>query len=473
MKVALDTDVVFADLAAQISLLETGQLCSEELISQQLVQAHRHNPKLNAFVHLDGERALVQARAMDALRRSGTVLGPLHGTSVAIKDLFDVQGMPTTGGSKALPARMARQSAGAIKKLEQAGAIILGKTQTVEFAFGGWGTNSVMGTPWNPWNLHTHYVPGGSSSGSAVAVAAGMTTAAIGTDTGGSVRIPAGLCGLTALKTSPGLVSRDGLLALCPTHDSVGPIARTARDCAILLDVIAGPETGDQRTWSSRPLNTTQGLHRAAPGMRFWAFPEAEQHHANPAQLKACLKMERLLQDLGMQAFHKPMPFTCDEAMRIAGQLMSAEAYAIMGETVEREDLPFDPNVRRRILSGKNITSAAYLHLMQRRAQLVAEMRAALASVDFLVFPTNAISAIPLSEVDENSYPLSVYGRFVNLLDLCALAIPAGFDANGMPLSVQLIAAAGGEATILAAGHAIQTHTAWHTQHPAGIGSAP
>jgi len=469
MTVMTNEDVLFAGLVAQVALLDRGELSSETLVDLQISQVGQHNGKLNAFVHLGVDRVREQARAMDMLRRSGTVLGPLHGVPIAIKDLFDVQGMPTAGGSKSLPPRMASRSAGAVRKLEQAGAIIMGKTQTVEFAFGGWGTNAVMGTPWNPWNMTTHYVPGGSSSGSAVAVASGMVGGALGTDTGGSVRIPAGLCGLTGLKTSPGLVSRHGLMALCPTHDSVGPIARTAEDCALLFDVIAGPDPADPNTWSARHADTLAGLNRSIKGMRFWAFPEAEQGHASANQLQACLDTERLLTDLGMQAFHKPLPFSCETVMKIAGQLMSAEAYASLGEIVERDDLLFDPTIRRRILTGKTIMSATYLNLMAQRSALVIAMHEALATVDFLIFPTNAIAAIPVDMVDENSYPLSIFGRFVNLMDLCALAIPAGFDANGMPLSVQLIASKGREATILAVGHAIQANTQWHLKRPDGL----
>ncbi|OPG75555.1 amidase, partial [Pseudomonas ogarae] len=185
--------------------LESGALTSESLVCAQLERIERFNGQLNAYVEAYPQRALGAAIAADRQRAAGVNLGPLHGIPVAIKDLFEIDGKAITGGSLAQKPRISRLTATAVQRLERAGAIIMGKTHTVEFAFGGWGTNAVMGTPWNPWDADVHRAPGGSSSGSAVAVAGGLASAALGTDTGGSVRIPAGMCGLVGLKTTRGL----------------------------------------------------------------------------------------------------------------------------------------------------------------------------------------------------------------------------------------------------------------------------
>jgi len=460
-------------LTDQMEGLSAGALSSESLIRMQIERIDRLDPKLNAFVHHDGVKALAHARALDEMRNAGIILGPLHGVTLAVKDLFDVRGMPTGGGTRSKPPRLPDRSATVVHRLMQAGAIVIGKSQTVEYAFGGWGTNAVMGTPWNPWDMDVHRVPGGSSSGSAVAVASGMASAALGSDTGGSVRIPAGLCGLTALKTSPGLVSRMGLMALCPTHDTVGPMARTAQDCAWLLDAISGPDVADPWTYQSRATRAAEKLLRPLKGLRFWRFPEAEYDHCSSEQLAACLRVEQLLERLGLLGIRQTMPVSCVDATRIAGMLMSAEAYASMGSHVERDELVFDAHVRRRILSGRDISAADYLHLMAQRRHLGQAMLDAFMQADVLVFPTNTITAIPVSEVDENQYPLSLFGRFVNLMDLCALALPVGLDAQGMPLSVQLIAPAGNDELLLALGHAIQRVTDWHRFCPPALEAQP
>ncbi|NWE72177.1 amidase, partial [Pseudomonas gingeri] len=225
--------------------LRGGRLTSEALVLAQLARIERFNGQLNAYVEAYSQRALGAAIAADRQRAAGVDLGPLHGIPVAIKDLFEIAGQAITGGSLARRPRISTLTATAVQRLERAGAIILGKTHTVEFAFGGWGTNAVMGTPWNPWDRQVHRAPGGSSSGSAVAVASGLASAALGTDTGGSVRIPAGMCGLVGLKTTRGLISRHGLIELCPSLDSVGPITHTVEDAAWMLDALLGPDPLD------------------------------------------------------------------------------------------------------------------------------------------------------------------------------------------------------------------------------------
>lgn len=448
--------------------LRSGELSSERLVENQLNRIARFDDHLHAFVAVYMHEARRAARALDDLRRSGTDLGPLHGITVAIKDLFHIRGHSLQAGSLAREAQVSDLTATVVDRLRAAGAIILGKTHTVEFAFGGWGTNATMGTPWNPWDLKQHRVPGGSSSGSAVAVAAGLCCAALGTDTGGSIRIPAGLCGLVGLKTTHGLVSRHGLVELCPTHDTVGPITRTVGDAALLLDAIAGPDPLDPASEAAPVRRVAPHLGKEVRGLRVWVLPRTERQGVEPDVLAAYDRALRTLVELGMQPVERVLPQSLAESMRIAGQLMSAEGYANLGELFE-QDLKFDPHVRRRVLLGRDTGAAKYIALLKERDQARRNMLAALEDVDVLFLPTNAISAIPVSAVDELATPLSRFGRFANLLDLCSVAVQAGLSPQGLPISVQFVGRPHGEPLILRAAQAYERVTPWHTAVPKGL----
>lgn len=462
-------NVAFGSIEQTQQALASGALTSLALVQEHLDRINRWDPQLHAFIDVYADEALAAAEGLDRLRQAGTLLGPLHGVTVAVKDLFDIQGKPITGGSAALPPRISTLTASAVQRLRSAGAVVLGKTHTVEFAFGGWGTNTTMGTPWNPWDLQTHRVPGGSSSGSAVAVAAGMACAAIGTDTGGSVRIPAGLCSLVGLKTTHGLVSRHGLLELCPTHDTVGPLTRSVRDCATMLDVLAGPDPLDPVSRLAPTRSVAQGLGKDMKGLRVWTLPWAEREDVDAEVLRAYDRALDVLAGLGTVLVERPLPHSLEYSMRIAGSLMSAEGYAHLGPLFERRELQFDPNIQRRILLGRDIGAAQYIHLLRQREQAKAAMLEAMDGVDVCVFPTNAISAIPLTEVDELATPLSRFGRFVNLLDLCSVAVPAGLSSAGMPISVQFIGRPFAEPTILCAAFAFEQATPWGQAVPPGL----
>ena len=221
-------------------MLDTGETTSLAIVQACLASIDAQDGKLHAFVEVYRDDALRMAEAADLERRAGCVRGPLHGLPIAIKDLFHIKGRQTTAGSKSWLGRMSTETALCVERLLDAGMIPLGKTHLVELAYGTWGTNRPMGAPWNPWDLRVHRVAGGSSSGSAVAVAAGMAPAALGTDTGGSVRIPAALCGLVGLKPTYGRIPLDGVVPLSQTLDSVGPITRTVDDAALLVAVMAG-----------------------------------------------------------------------------------------------------------------------------------------------------------------------------------------------------------------------------------------
>ncbi|ANN65849.1 amidase [Bordetella bronchialis] len=449
--------------------LQSGALTSEALVRLRLDRIQRHDPALNAYMDVYADSALAAAKAADALRAAGVVLGPLHGITVAIKDLFDIAGRPVTCGSKSMPPRIPDRTATVVRKLQAAGAIVLGKTQTVEFAFGGWGTNASFGTPRNPWDMQVHRVPGGSSSGSGVAVAAGLACAAIGTDTGGSVRIPASMCGLVGLKTTVGLVSRDGLMPLSATLDTVGPMTHTVTDAALMLDAIAGPDPLDASTRHAPARSVLPGLRDGVDGMRVWAMPDEERAGIDDAVLAAYEQALETLRTLGARVVRRPLPRGSTDAMTMAGGIMAAEGYAALRAIGERDDLQVDPYVRRRILAGRGIGAAEYIDLLRARERAKAEMMAAMVGTDFLLLPTTPLPAIPVQEADQATSTLARLNRMANLLDMCSVAVPSGFTETGLPLSVQFAGRGMDEPVILRAAYAYEQATPWRARRPVGL----
>ena len=246
-------------LAAQ---LKSRTISPVDIVDACLERIAGLDPKLHAFVEVYEAEARLAAEAADKAIRSGHAVGPLHGIPIALKDLIELEGRVAMGGTVVWRNRRATRTATLAQKLISAGMIVIGKTHTVEFAFGGWGTNQHLGTPWNPWDPETHRTPGGSSSGSGVAVAARMVPCALGTDTGGSVRLPASWCGITGLKTTIGRISTYGVLPLTPTLDTPGPMTRSVQDAALLLHVLQGADPLDSRTLSLRDADPMVTLRR-------------------------------------------------------------------------------------------------------------------------------------------------------------------------------------------------------------------
>src|SRR5450432_536615 len=244
----MSDDLASTPLGALSRRLAAAETSSREIVEACLARTAALDGKLHAYVEVYRDEAIAGAEAADLQRRAGLARGPLHGLPIALKDLLHIQGQVTTAGSKSWTGRVATETATAVERLLAAGMIPLGKTHMVEFAFGGWGRNEPMGAPWNPWDMHTQRVAGGSSSGSAVAVAAGLAPAAVGSDTGGSIRIPAALCGLTGLKPTYGTISLAGVVPLATTLDTLGPLTHTVDDAALLTGAMAGPDPKDDRT---------------------------------------------------------------------------------------------------------------------------------------------------------------------------------------------------------------------------------
>ncbi len=448
--------------------IAAGTITSAVIVETLLERISRWQPKLNAFVQLHTDQARQAANRADQLTAAGGALGPLHGVPFVAKDLFDVTGFPTGAGSTALPNLKAQSTATAVSRLQTSGMILIGKTQTVEFAFGGWGTNPVLGTPWNPWDLVQRRIPGGSSSGTAVAVAAGLAPCGLGTDTGGSVRIPAAMCGLVGLKTSPGVVSRGGVFPLCQTHDTVGPLARSVEDIAQLLMLLQGFDSGDTATQGTSWIDALGDLQRGVAGLRLARLGAEDHGELSSGVAAAYTRALEIYAELGATIVAISIPRPLDEYMRRAGDIMSAESYATLAPLVDDDHNSIDPFIRARIRHGRDIDARQYLDLLDYRREVQVEMSAVFDRIDALILPTCPMAAIPVSAVDEAATPLSRLGRFVNLLDLCAVAIPAGLE-NGLPVSIQIIAPRFQDGLALRIARAFESATDRSAYHPAAL----
>ena len=448
-------------------LLQSRKLSPVELTDAYLAKIGQQDPKLHAFVEVYAEDARLASRGAEAAIRAGHCVGPLHGVPIALKDLIELEGRVVTGGSEAMKARHATRTATLAKKLMAQGMIVLGKTHTVEFAMGGWGTNSLRGTPWNPWDPKRARTPGGSSSGSGVAVAAALAPWAVGTDTGGSVRLPASWCGITGLKTTIGRVSTHGVLPLSPTLDTPGPMARSVEDVALLYVAMQGADPLDPLTRGLPYTDPMPTLKRGVRSLRLARMPEVERQYASADVLAAYDRSLSELEKLGAEIVAVKLPFLFADVAAFNLRIMAVESYALYHELVDDEKAPLDPHVRPRIAGGRDVTAQAYIEALRMRDVMKAQFAAAFEGIDALLTPTTMTTAVLLDEVDQTKAPAH-YTRFGNYLDLCALALPNGIAPDGLPTSLQIVCRANDEATALRVGWAYQNSTDWHLCRPPG-----
>jgi aspartyl-tRNA(Asn)/glutamyl-tRNA(Gln) amidotransferase subunit A len=453
-------------LSAEIA---AGRLSPRLVVDALLARIAAQESKLHAFVEVYADDARSAAEAAEKAIRAGHGVGPLHGVPIGLKDLIEIEGRVTTGGSQVWHDRRSTCTATLAKRLLGAGMIVLGKTHTVEFAMGGWGTNQHRGTPWNPWDLAVARTPGGSSSGTGVAVAAGMVPWGIGTDTGGSVRLPASWCGLTGLKTTIGRVSTYGILPLSPTLDTPGPMARSVEDAALLYQAIAGPDPCDARTLGRPPVGPLPALRRGVRGLKLARMPAAERDHVTAEVLNAYDAAIEALARLGADIVPLELPRPFADYTGLVGRIIGAEAYFLVGDLIDDMSLPIDEAVRPRIASGRNVSARDYLRALREQAEAKAEFVAALGDADALLTPTTATAAIPLDAVDQGTTPAH-FTRVINALEMCALAIPDGYTVGGLPLSLQIACRGYDEETALRIGWAYQQATDWHERRPPGVG---
>ena len=484
------------------SLTELAQaLAAKEISSVELTQLYldriaRHNPQINAFVSLDAERSLAQARAADARRAAGDA-GPLTGIPLAQKDIFCAKGWRTTCGSKMLGNFVSPYDATVIEKFDAAGAVNLGKTNMDEFAMGSSNETSFFGPVRNPWD--TARVPGGSSGGSAAAVAALLAPAATGTDTGGSIRRPAALCNLTGLTPTYGVVSRYGMIAFASSLDQAGPMARSAEDCALLLNAMAGFDERDSTSLYRPREDYARAL--AAPacdqplaGLRIGLPKEFFGDGCDPEVMglvEAAIAEYRKLgaetveislpnMKLSVPAYYVIAPAEASSNLsRFDGVRYGHRAaeYANLDEMYSRSRAEgFGAEVKRRILIGAYVLShgyydAYYLQAQRIRRLIADDFVAAFRQCDVIMGPTSPGTAFKLGEKAADPvqmYLSDIYTIAVNLAGLPGMSLPCGF-ANGLPAGLQLIGNYFDEARLLDVAHRYQQATDWHRQRPAGL----
>ena len=382
--------------------------------------------------------------------------GPLAGLPIGVKDIIDVAGLPTRAGSLTRKTTApAERDAFCVARLKAAGAVVVGKTNTVEYALGGFGTNYAVGTPRNPWDMKVERTPGGSSSGSGVAVATGMVPAALGSDTGGSVRLPASWCGCVGLKTSIGLIGRSGVVPLSASLDTIGPLTDTVRRAAELLAVMQGEDPADPSTHGVRRGDPLVALDRGVSGLRIGLIGGEDTKGASAETRDALGKAAKLLAEAGASVVPFKMPLAPELLLARCGSLITVEAYATYRHLVDDPKSALDIHIRRRMLDGKDISAADLVAGEQERARVRDAFLWAFDRLDAILLPSTATTAIKLTEVDERASP-GLYTRFVNYLELCGLAVPMGPGTSGLPTSVQIVGRKLDDPLVLRVGQALE-----------------
>ena len=437
-----------------------------ELVTALLARISAMDARLNAFIRLDAEAALDAAHLAERALASGCAQSSLCGVPVAVKDIIDVAGQPTTCHSKMMLEHVAAQDAAVIARLRAAGAIILGKLALHEFAIGGPSFDLPFPPARNPWNPAYH--PGGSSSGCGVALAAGFVPLAIGTDTGGSVRNPAGACGVSGLKPTYGAVSRRGVFPLAFTLDHVGPMARSVGDIALLFDAIAGHDPLDPASVPGPVPSAGAELARGVRGLRIGyvrAFHECDVV-ADPEVVAALDQVANVLTQEGADVRTVALPPLQDfyGAQRV---IMAAESWAVHARWLRERPADYCLSSRRRLMAGAFLSAGDYIEAQQRRRELIDAVGRAFDGVDVLIV-ANAMD--PPCRIDDEETMARTYVRQArNVFSLTgnpALALMCGLSSKGLPLSVQIAGRAHGEAMLLRVGAAYERATQWHTRHP-------
>jgi aspartyl-tRNA(Asn)/glutamyl-tRNA(Gln) amidotransferase subunit A len=458
-------DPVWATVAELSQAFGERTLSPVDAVEALLDRIRKRDPALHAFIAVYEAEARLAAEAADKAIRAGHRVGPLHGVPIGLKDLVDLQGRVTTGGSKVWKDRVSPVTATLAERLVSAGMIVLGKTHTVEFAMGSFGTNTHLGTPRNPWDPAVHRTPGGSSSGSAVAVAAGLAPVAIGTDTGGSVRLPAAWCGIVGLKVTAGRISTYGVLPLSTTLDTPGPLARSVEDAALIFRVLNGPDPRDPQTQKWTPADPLPALRRGVAGLRLAVMPDSERAGVAADVLAAFDASVEALAKLGARIVRPTLPHRFSDYAAATGRIIGAEGYRFVGHLVDDMSLPVDPHIRPRIQLGRNISARDYLVTLAEREEHCRQFAAALADADALLTPTTQTAAIPIDQVDQSG-TAAFFTRMGNYLGLCGLAVPNGFTPAGLPTSLQILCQAGDEAMALRIGWAYEQANDWKARRP-------
>ena len=469
----MSADLAFAGVIDLARMIARKEVSPVEVVRVHLDRIGALDGSLRAYITVCGDAALAAARVAEGALMADGGVGPLHGVPVALKDLYDTAGVRTTAGSKILADRVPEVDATVVRRLREAGAIVLGKLHMVEFAYGPEGLNAHHGAPRNPWDAAVERMPGGSSSGSGVAVAAGLAPAALGSDTGGSIRIPASLCGITGLKPTYGRVSRAGVLPLAWSMDHVGPMTRTAADAALLLRVLAGYDPADSSTSVLPVPDYLAALSGDVKGLRVGVLRSYFLECATPEVRAALERAAAVLKDAGAVVDDVALPGVAHVAAA-AYAVVGSEALAYHSGWLKARPADYDPDVRKRLQLGAFITGAHYVRGQQVRALVRAEVDGALARHDVLLAPATPLTAPRLDERQTTlgDGPSDVRSALIrltrpfNFSGHPACAVPCGFSTDRLPIGMQVVGRPFDEATVLRVADAYQRLTDWHTRRP-------
>ena len=465
-----ETEIVELGLTDLSWLLAARKISATEALEAALVRLRSLDDKLNAFITVCAEQALADAKRADQEIAAGHYRGPLHGIPVSIKDMFEMNGVLTTGGSKILQAWVPDRDSTLVEKLRAAGAVIFGKTNLDEFGHGGTSTLSHFGPVHNPWNLDR--IAGGSSGGSAAAVAARIGPLSYGTETGSSVRRPASYCGIVGFKPTFGIISRHGSFRGAWSQDHVGLFARTVKDIALALDPVAGYDPRDPASVRQDPQSYAEHLNENVNGMRVGVLRKFLDGVDAPVR-EAFLAALEVFADAGCAIIDLDVPELSYAAMT-SMLTSSAESAGINRRWFRERAEDYVPHVARGIAVGMAITASEYLTAQRARQRIRAAVTAAYDKVDIIATPTTARAAPPLSlgvqgngdDSRHASYNQSNLLRFPSMLGLPGCSVPCGIDSDGLPIGMQLIGASFADQTVLNTAAAFQSATDWHNRKP-------
>jgi len=458
------SDATWLSLTEASHLVRDKKISPVELTQGCLKRIEELNPKLNAFITVTTDAALEQARAAESEIQRGHWRGPLHGVPIALKDLFDTAGVKTTAASGLFKDRVPTQDAEIVRRLKDAGAVLLGKLNMHEFAYGGSTVISYYGPVHNPWSLD--HEAGGSSSGSAVAMAAGLCYGSVGSDTGGSIRQPSAYCGTVGLKPTYGRVSTRGVIPLSWLYDHVGPMTRSVADAATMLQVLAGFDPEDANS-ADQPvpdyaaaLRQSGTLRVGVPRAYFYEGLHPDIESAINAALAVIGKLAASVHDIEMPASNDTT-------------ILRAEAHAYHAEYAKKSPELYQPETLKRIRAGEDVTVATYIQARRQVEQYRHNIRKVFETVDLLVTPTTPVPPFTISELLADMDNLRTKEiltlrntRPFNILGLQSISVPCGFTQSGLPIGLQISGAPWAEANVLSLAHAYEQQTDWYKKHP-------
>ena len=464
-------ELCFSTISQAAQLIESGQLSPVDLTRAHLDRIGSTDSELNSFITLLAERALDQAAAAEAEISDGNYRGPLHGIPIGLKDLYYTKGISTTVGSRILRDFVPDYDAAVVERFDEAGAVLVGKLQMHEFALGATSVNPHDGPAHNPWDVSR--ITGGSSGGSGSAVASGQCMAAQGSDTGGSIRIPAGLCGIVGMKPTFGSISRYGVHPLSWSLDTVGPMTRSAHDAAIVMNALVGHDSRDPSSTSVAEQDFTQGIADGIAGLKI-GIPEDFFYDVIDSEVSDAIGLAAgVLSELGAVVESCSIP-ALNHSLGISSAILVTEAAETLFPHVR--DCPGDigEDVRARLYLGAMTPAVDYIKAQRARAAYNEQLAEAMETFDLLMAPSAAIGApridqefVEVGGRQENALSLmSRLTRAFNLTGQPTVSVPCGFTSDGMPIGMQLAGRMWEDAVVLRAAHTYESATEWHTQRP-------